>query len=518
MNPALTAWILGMTSLDLIFIALIASGCALLVLIVASRPLQSASSGDAAAGPEIAMLFSGTTLEHITDAGLATFATKLDAFGWLDLVEQLEHRFPGLPKSPQDLDEGASVFDAVAPKDKATIAVMREGEVTRVEIIDSPENTVATNQRVRLLEAEIATLQRSSGTAPYPMWQIDPQGRMIWKNAAYDELADCVATAPEDEGKPLFEDSNGTVSERRRAAVTRKPDGKTLWFDVSLQKVGGVTVGHAVDIEAVIDAEVAQRNFVQTLAKTFAQLSIGLAIFDRNGQLALFNPAMVDLTRLPAEFLSARPDLLSFFDRLRDKRMMPEPKNYHSWRQEIADLIAAAEDGRYQETWTLDSGQTYRVSGRPHPDRAVAFLIEDISAEILVTRNFRAELELGQSLMDTFDDALVVFSSAGVLTFCNQAYRAMWSLDPDNTFADITVIDSLKEWQTRTRPDPSQGEVRDFVMKIGERATWNAVWKMTNGDHLEIHVTPIAAGATLVRFHQMPASVAAPGAPLFEQA
>jgi hypothetical protein len=87
----------------------------------------------------------------------------------------------------------------------------------------------------------------------------------------------------------------------------------------------------------------------------------------------LFNPALIDLTALPADFLSARPNLLSFFDRLRDHRMMPEPKNYGSWRHQMADLVAAAADGRYQETWSLPSGAVYSVSGQPHPDGAVAF-------------------------------------------------------------------------------------------------------------------------------------------------
>jgi len=54
----------------------------------------------------------------------------------------------------------------------------------------------------------------------------------------------------------------------------------------------------------------AQRNFVQTLTKTFAQLSIGLAIFNRERQLVLFNPALIDLTALPADFLTGRPHLL----------------------------------------------------------------------------------------------------------------------------------------------------------------------------------------------------------------
>lgn len=181
---------------------------------------------------------------------------------------------------------------------------------------------------------------------------------------------------------------------------------------------------HAIDINAVISAEIAQRNFVQTLAKTFAQLSTELAIFDRNIQLALLTPP------LTIEFLSARPGLMSFFDRLRDYRVMPEPKNYHSWRQKIADVIAAATDGRYEETLSLDTGQTYRVSERPHPDGAIAFLIEDISADVSLARSFRFELAIGQSMMNTFDFALAVFSSTRVLQFCNSTYRDMWKLDP----------------------------------------------------------------------------------------
>jgi PAS domain-containing protein len=57
-----------------------------------------------------------------------------------------------------------------------------------------------------------------------------------------------------------------------------------------------------VDVTEIVRAQQAQKNFVQTLTKTFATLSIGLAIFDRNRQLMLFNPALIDLTALPPIF------------------------------------------------------------------------------------------------------------------------------------------------------------------------------------------------------------------------
>ncbi|MAJ04508.1 MAG: hypothetical protein CMH03_07285, partial [Marinovum sp.] len=49
-----------------------------------------------------------------------------------------------------------------------------------------------------------------------------------------------------------------------------------------------------------------------TLGKTFAEMSVGLAVFDQNHRLVLFNPALIDLTLLGADFLSERPILIHF--------------------------------------------------------------------------------------------------------------------------------------------------------------------------------------------------------------
>ena len=224
------------------------------------------------------------------------------------------------------------------------------------------------------------------------------------------------------------------------------------------------------------------------------------AIFDRNRQLALFNPALIDLTSLPADFLSARPNLLSFFDRLRDARMMPEPKNYSTWRDQMADLVAAAANGDYRETWSLPSGSIYQVSGRPHPDGAVAFLFEDITAEVTLTRRFRSELEMSEAILDHLDDAVAVFAANGVLTLSNAAYRQLWNVDPDASFAEVTIHDATRDWQSRSMPTPVWGDLRDFVATPVERTTWWAGIRLNNGDEVICTVHPIQDGATLVCF------------------
>lgn len=267
-----------------------------------------------------------------------------------------------------------------------------------------------------------------------------------------------------------------------------------------LSPVDGGTIYHATSRTALIRAEEAQRDFVQTLAKTFAHLSIGLAIFNRDRQLALFNPALTDLTGLSVSFLSPRPTIDTFFDALRENRRMPEPKNYKTWRQRMADLISAAEVGKFEEVWSLESGQTYNVKGRPHPDGAIAFLIEDISAEISLARNFRAELELNQNLVDTFEDALAVFSQSGQLTFSNKAYDQLWSTPGESTVAGTSIIDTVKVWRQKSAHNPLWQNLQDSVAHGQDRREWSMQVSPNDRPPMLCKVVPIASGATVVRF------------------
>ena len=185
---------------------------------------------------------------------------------------------------------------------------------------------------------------------------------------------------------------------------------------------------------------------MQTLTQTFAHLPIGLAVFDRNRQLALFNPALMDLTALDPQWLSSRPTLSAFLDRLRENRHIPEPKNYKSWRDRIAVLEQASVDGTYEENWPLPSGQTYKVIGRPHPEGAVALLFEDITASLSLQRQFRSELELGQSVIDRLPDAIAVFSPANELVMSNTAFASLWGVDPGSMVARMDFRDVKTLW------------------------------------------------------------------------
>ncbi len=443
---------------------------------------------------DVVFLFDGDRLISHSDIALAGYESVSN---WADLRRLLQRDFPAFPETPEIVRSGGNI--AVSAIDctveREVLCEWIDG-IIRVQLRDLT-GTIPTPRRDQRDPIRLAMEQ-----APYPVWLIDHRDKVGWCNAAYVRLVRKIAGPDADLTDPLFPShrDEAQLSRKTRVSIPVRDSDAKLWFDLTQVAHEQDQLCYAVDINAIVEAETAQRKFVQTMTKTFAQLSIGLAIFDRNRQLALFNPALIDLTTLPPDFLSLRPSLSSFFDRLRDQHMMPEPKNYRSWRRQMNDLLEAAQDGNYQETWSLPSGSVYSVSGRPHPDGAVAFLFEDITAEITLTRRFRAETDLMQSILDKLADAIAVFSDDGSLAITNYAYQVLWGDSGEVGFEPATVLEITRQWQEHCTATPILGEIREFVTARENRAEWSAELILKSGSSLNCTVSPMQNGATIVRF------------------
>ncbi|MCA8869549.1 MAG: PAS-domain containing protein [Rhodobacteraceae bacterium] len=384
--------------------------------------------------------------------------------------------------------------------------VSPKGVNIRSYLTDSDQAILAASQL-----AELADLQEVIEFSPVLTWRTDSNGSVTWGNRAY---LDQVKTLPDDESpKPdALPDLFGPLADlpkSMRKQIVTDPKAKPLWFEVvQVPMKDDSGLNFALHADSVVHAEEALRNFIQTLTKTFAHLPIGLAIFDRNRQLALFNPALADLTTLEPQWLTARPTLYAFLDRLRDIRKLPEPKNYKSWRDRISALEKAAEDGSYEETWPLPTGQTFRVTGRPHPEGAVAFLFEDITSAITLQRQFRAELELSQSVLDSLDEALAVFSSNGQLVMNNDAYAGLWKQDPREMLATQGAAEACEIWQSNCRPVEAFDDFRRFAASGRNRSPWRKTISTGDGRYLSMRVTMLPRAAYLVGFQEIdPAQV-----------
>ena len=389
--------------------------------------------------------------------------------------------------------------------------ILREvaGDTVRLQVnfvSDTSPNALDVHS-LRALENELALLRANTSAAPFLLWRQNRAGEITWVNRAYLETVRTFCALGSDVVWPLprlfpslqpLADAND--GEPQRIAVHGKGLTEDAWYDCHVTAIGNDVLCTAIPADEAVRADNRRREFTQTLTKTFAELAIGLAIFDRSRRLVLFNPALLDLTNMPTDFLTSRPSMVSFLDHLRENRVMPEPRDYRTWRTAIAELEAAAVDGTYSETWSLPDGQTYHVTGRPHPDGAVALLFEDISAEVSLTRRFRAELEQSQSVLDAVTDAVALFSPAGQLILVNQAYRTLWRTDPDEVLGSIDIAEATRRWHELSAPTPVWGDFRDFAQMSQEREEWSANVQLIDGRSVACRFVPQKAGATMVLF------------------
>ena len=408
-----------------------------------------------------------------------------------ELINALTPLFPTLRDAIKDTQSQLKECE-----NGTILAIKRDGNTVHLtlsndllgptEIIDA----ICENQRDRAL----SQLHFAVEKVPSMMWQTDRDGNHIWGNPAY------LSYAGDDVNLPVFDNIGQDFCDPDapiRRAVQQTQCTQAKWFDITASEMGDAFFYHATDVTQIVNAELTQRNFVQTLSQTFAQLAIGLAIFDRKRQLATFNPALLDMTNLAFDFLSNKPTLDTVFDHLRESRMLPEPKDYTTWREQFTAMEQAAKDGSYCENWNLPDGQTFRVTGRPHPDGAFALLFEDISAEISLTRRFRLEIETSQAVLDHFSDAVAVFSNSGNLVLVNAAYCALWGTDLTKDLLQYDLRDELQKWQDRCTPSRIWSNLRTLNK---QREPWTDTAILDDGRHISCLANPISGGMTLIRF------------------
>jgi PAS domain-containing protein len=417
------------------------------------------------------------------------------------------------------------------------------GDGTAFEIVGEPRGGAAylsiraASEEARALnDAETALARAGSelgflrdllDRAPVMAWSHGPDGQVVWANAPYRERFDAQQGELPDH---RIADAFGHVLEevpmtprgpgnRRRVSVPSRENGEPRWFEVSQGPgAGGETVGYALEVDDLVAAEASLRRFVETLTETFAHLPIGLAVFDKNRRLGLFNPALTDLVKIDAVWLAGRPSLRDFLERLRETRQMPEQKDFASWRRKLSELEEGAREGTYEENWQLPSGKIFRVTGRPHPQGALAFLFEDISTAIQLERKYRSELELSQATLDRMSEAVAVFDTSGMLVFVNSAFERLWGLDPMQGLDGPGVAEMTAIWAERCAPSPVWAQLAEFATAAEARTSWTAMVETRAGARLEVLVAPLPDASALVVFREPAAdrADAAPAAPAFD--
>lgn len=458
---------------------------------------------DAAEGG-LTLLFDGDRLLDASAAGRAFFAA-LPAGGpgdWHRFLAWAEQSFgPGAAALHQLKTEGVLRIGPAADSGLLLRGEWRSGlQHIRLSPSDAAPDLPSDTPAIRLRDAELARLRAILEALPLPLWTEDPrEGIVTAVNSAYDALlpANIRDRPAARRGWPLPQ-AFPPGSKDGSLLTLGTGTGARRWRLRRLD-VPGAPVRLALPAEETPAGDDAMNAFVRTLALTFAGLPIGLAVFAPSGELRLFNPALTDLTGLPAEFLAAQPRLSAFLDELRHRNMLPEPRDYPAWRARIAS-IGAEDCPGYEEIWPLPDGQTFQVVGHSPAPGAITLLIHDISHEVSRSRRLRTDLALGQSVLDAMEEAVIVFSASGDVLLSNSAYDRLWheNLSESLTLHRIGTI--CAAWRAQSTPDPLWSEVERWLQRPERRDPLEGMIRRRDGRALRLHLKHLPGDAVLVTF------------------
>lgn len=443
---------------------------------------------------------------------------------WTRLMQILRTRFPQVEERLADLLDQGTI--SITSDDGRSLlrAEWHEG-LARLQLheIDdgSGEGEVQMDRLALLaLTEEVELFRKLAVQFPFPAWIETPEGKVTWANQTYLDLSESISAGTEFPVWPpprLFPPSAAAASNMPEIAASRPealtgsmdkigypsagktlarlalelPSGKSKWFELAHAPIDGAQLRVAIPADHVVAAETSRQEFLQTVTKTFASLSLGLAVFDRARRLILFNPALSELTGVAAEFLAQRPSFDDFAEQLRDARILPEPRNFNSWKQRVQSAAADGESCTLAETWALPDGRTYGVQGRPLLDGSIAFLVQDVSSGMRLTRQFRTDLTRHQDILDRLAVPMIIFTDDGNVFAANQAYRDLWGDEAETAMRSAKAI-----WQ-RQCPEIAVWDIDDA---FGESRSYSG--QFSDGSHLRVELAPLPRRAVMLQFHR----------------
>lgn len=455
------------------------------------------------ASPIAIAMFGDCIRAEIRDV-LEGFVVELDeACEMIDTLEVTGVQFDLMVTTPRKMD-----FHLLGEPAGALIRLtLREATYLAKRLAEAEERVRSIEERAFDLNEERETLSTLIQSAPLITWSRNPDGEVIWCGGMIQTRSGAVtaqqavdlisARAALQQRQPVL------VGHPQRSRVeVMLPEGiETVSLHVTeITGPSGTRVGFATDASMAASAERTLTRFVQTMTETFAHLTVGLAIFDRNQTLALFNPALVQLWQVEPSWLAGRPSLRVIIDELRATRRLPDMQDFHKWRSKLLGLFENTEAAAYEELWHLSDGSNIRVLARPHPHGSLAFIFDDVTERMRLEQRYRHSIDLRRATLDRLTDGIAVFGANGILQFVNQAFHDIWDTDSESVYPAMHARQLVGLCEDLTVETEVWRRLHSFITGDERRRAWTARLTMGSGRKLAARIAPLPDGSTMTVF------------------
>jgi signal transduction histidine kinase len=308
-------------------------------------------------------------------------------------------------------------------------------------------------------------LEQALDSFPFPIWMRNEDLQLFFCNPAYARavhapskeqailsgtelvyeksprearvLAAAARAAGKEHNAREFVVMNGR---RRRIEVSEIP------LPASGESFRSKTLGFVRDITREEDLRQSLEDHIRSHNGVLEHLKTAVAVFDMETRLQFYNTSFLNLWDLEEEWLDGSPTYAHFLDILREKRRLPENRDFSAYKareiQYFSTLVSAQEDIMH-----LPSGVTLRRMLIPHPLGGLLITYEDVTGHLTMERSMTVLNETQCMLINQMREAILVFGSDGRLRLANAAYRTLWQFDPGEFRKSAPSIPEVLEKQ-----------------------------------------------------------------------
>jgi signal transduction histidine kinase len=359
------------------------------------------------------------------------------------------------------------------------------------------------------LKGDVEIMKALLDSLPTPVWARDPNGRLIFANAAYAR-----AVEAEDPTEAVTRElelldhtareslaharASGAPSSKRLAAIVA---GQRRILDVVDAPSGAGSAGMAIDATELEAMRAELARMIEAHRRVLDQLSTGVAIFNADRKLIFYNTAFRSLFELDAGFLDQTPTDSALLDNLRSNRKLPEEHDFRQWKQQLYEAYRAVEPQEHM--WHLPDGRTLRVVTAPNPEGGITYLYDDVTERLDLHRRYDALIKVQSETLDHLAEAVAVFGSDGRVRLHNPAFRRIWKLSPE-ALDQHPHVEAVTAWAQALHDDNTVWRnLRAAVTAIDEREPIVARIERRDGMMIDMTTMPLPDGATLVTFQDV---------------
>ena len=343
---------------------------------------------------------------------------------------------------------------------------------------------------------------------PIPIWTRGSDNAIDWANRAFLSILGFASIEEAIAADTVLEWSERDLAlsalESRRAVECRASvivNGESRVYSMGLSPMSDSAVaGFATDVTDFVRIESRLQLVSDAQEDMIEHIPFAVATFDADRRLAGFNNAYAEMWELPKTWLESRPAYSDILDRLRERRRLPEQRNFPEWKAAQLQRFVSA-DRKSEEFWHLPNGKSVRIVIQPHLAGGVFVLFQDISERLKLESSLNLLLQVQRATLDTLDEGIAIFGTDGRLVMHNALFARMWKLSDDELgsqphFAEIANICTARIGHDGIWGIVSCGVNSATPESFGE---WGKT-RRADGRIISLSLSRLPNGATVVTF------------------